>query len=393
MKTVALGELVDFYSGGTPTKSKPEFWQGDVPWFSAKDMKKPRLEDSTEHISNMVFSSTSLRKLPAGTIAMVVRGMILAHTVPIAVLDAEAAINQDLKALLPKREVDTSFLAAMLRAQHATILSQVSTAAHGTKKLDSRVLEELRIPYPPLPEQRRIAAILDHADALRCKRRQVLAHLDSLTQSIFHDMFGHLAATTPLSDMVEEFRYGTSNKAGQSGWPTLRIPNVIGGALDTNEVKTVIVTTAELERLKLRDGDLLFVRTNGNPDNVGRCAVFTHDAVAGAGRHSTDWIYASYLIRARLNGSVHPQFLAAYLRTHQGRRHLKGRAKTSAGQYNINIEGIGGVLVPAVEFPRQSEFVSLSSRVEAQARIVRAAAAAANELFASLQSRAFRGEL
>lgn len=78
----------------------------------------------------------------------------------------------------------------MLRAQHAAILAQVSTAAHGTTKLETRVLESIQIPLPPLDEQRRIAEILDHADALRAKRRQVLAHLDDLAQSIFRDMFG-----------------------------------------------------------------------------------------------------------------------------------------------------------------------------------------------------------
>jgi len=74
--TVALGDVVDFYSGGTPSKSKPKLWQGNVPWFSAKDMKRPRLRDSADHVADDVFSSTPLRKLPAGTIAMVVRGMI-----------------------------------------------------------------------------------------------------------------------------------------------------------------------------------------------------------------------------------------------------------------------------------------------------------------------------
>lgn len=197
MRTVALGEVVDFYSGGTPPTSEPQFWNGGIAWFSAKDMKKPRLLDSTDHVSEAAFKSTSLRKLPAGTVAIVVRGMILAHTVPISILDVEAAINQDLKALLPRGDIDPSFLAAMLRAQHDTILAQVSSAAHGTKRLESRVLEEIRIPVPSLTEQRRIAAILDRADAVRAKRRQVLAHLDTLTQSIFHSMFGsdgtHLA--------------------------------------------------------------------------------------------------------------------------------------------------------------------------------------------------------
>lgn len=393
MTTVALGDVVDFYSGGTPSKSRPELWQGNVPWFSAKDMKRPRLRDSADHVADDVFSSTPLRKLPAGTIAMVVRGMILAHTVPISILDVDAAINQDLKALIPKRDLDTSFLAAMLRAQHATILSQVSTAAHGTKKLDSRVLENLRIPFPPVAEQRRIAAILDHADALRAKRRQVLGHFDALPQSIFHDMFGNATATVPLSDLVEGFRYGTSNKSGHGGHPTLRIPNVIGGGITTAEIKTVEVGAAELGRLTLCDGDLLFVRTNGNPDNVGRSAIFSKAAVESAGFGDEPWIYASYLIRARLTGEVLPNFVAAYLATPQGRKQLRERSKTSAGQYNINVESLSSVVLPAVPLAEQRHFASRAETIDVNRGRFRTAASADDVLFASLQSRAFRGEL
>lgn len=272
-------------------------------------------------------------------------------------------------------------------------LRSFSNKTTNISNLNLKLTAQLSVPVPPLGEQRRIVAILDQAEALRAKRRQILVHLDCLTQSIFQDMFGYLSETVPLSELVEEFRYGTSNKAGHSGSPTLRIPNVVNGTIDTREIKVVNVTTAELARLKLRDGDLLFVRTNGNPDNVGRCAVFTHDAVAAAGQQRSDWIFASYLIRARLNVSTHPAFLAAYLRTQTGRRHLKNRSKTSAGQYNINIEGIGSVPVPAVEYRRQSDFLDRNSRLEAQAKLVRSAAAADDELFASLQSRAFRGEL
>lgn len=184
MNTVALSEIVEFTSGGTPSKANPAFWNGDVPWFSAKDIKKPRLTDSADHISETVFTATSLRRLPADTVVLVVRGMILAHTVPIAVLAVESAINQDLKALLPKREVDPTFLAAMLRAQHGTILSQVSTAGHGTKKLDSRVLENIRIPLPELDEQRRVAAILDLAANQRTAMDSMLRLQDELIESL-----------------------------------------------------------------------------------------------------------------------------------------------------------------------------------------------------------------
>jgi type I restriction enzyme S subunit len=184
VNTVALSEIVEFTSGGTPSKANPTFWDGDVPWFSAKDIKKPRLTDSADHICESVFTATSLRRVPANTVVLVVRGMILAHTVPIAVLAVEAAINQDLKALLPKQDVDSTFLAAMLRAQHSTILSQVSTAGHGTKKLDSRVLESIRIPLPELDEQRRIAAVLDLAAGQRTAIESMLGLQDELIGSL-----------------------------------------------------------------------------------------------------------------------------------------------------------------------------------------------------------------
>lgn len=183
---VALSEIVKFTSGGTPSKANTAYWNGDVPWFSAKDIKKPRLTDSTDHISEEVFASTPLRKLPENTVVLVVRGMILAHTVPIAVLGVEAAINQDLKALLPKEgvDVDPTFLAAMLRAQHGTILSQVSTAGHGTKKLDSRVLESIRIPFPAPEEQRRVAKVFDLAAHQRASIESMLELQDELIDSL-----------------------------------------------------------------------------------------------------------------------------------------------------------------------------------------------------------------
>jgi type I restriction enzyme S subunit len=392
--TIRLSELVEFHSGGTPSKAINAYWDGDVPWFSAKDFKRRRLFDSIDHISNHAVERTGLRKLPPGTIALVVRGMILAHTVPISVIETEAAVNQDVKALIPKRQVDGSFLAAMLRAQHTVILSKVSTAAHGTKKLETRVLGELEIPLPPLDEQRRIAAILDQADAIRAKRRQVLAHLDSLTQAVFQEMFGSVAGHVPFAALVDEFRYGTSGKSGQSGFPTLRIPNVVGGAIDTHEIKTVEVDAAEFRRLQLRGGDLLFVRTNGNPDNVGRCSAFDASVVQRRSEWAAgEWIYASYLIRARLLTPTVPAFVAEFFASKSGRRQLRSNSKTSAGQYNINIAGLSAVEVPLVAPQAQQSFADRTNVIRAHRTVQGTALATDDALFASLQSRAFKGEL
>lgn len=251
----------------------------------------------------------------------------------------------------------------------------------------------LPVSVPALDEQRRIAAILDRADAIRTKRRHALAHLDSVTQSIFQDMFGEVTATRSLSTFVNDFRYGTSNKSGLSGLPTLRIPNVVGGGIDLSDVKTVAVTEGEASRLALRDGDLLFVRSNGNPDNVGRCAVFTTAALAGGGIDTKRWIFASYLIRARPLEPDAAPFLAAYLGTVEGRRALRERAKTSAGQYNVNIESIGSVPVPDVHHEHRARFIERLRKVDDQRAMILEQSFADDELFASLQSRAFRGEL
>lgn len=391
--TATLGDLVDFYSGGTPAKSKPEYWQGAVPWFSAKDMKAPRLADSIDHVSENVFTQTPLRRIPAGTIAMVVRGMILAHTVPISILDRDCAINQDLKALIPRRPVDTTFLAAMIRAQHDKILADVSHAAHGTTKLESHVLANIEVPLPPLDEQRRIAAILDHVDAISARRRKTIAHLEELVHSVFEQTTSSNDSIL-LGDVAEEFRYGTSEKSAPTGTPTLRIPNVVGGRLDLTDVRVVPVEERAIQRLALRDGDILFVRSNGNAGHIGRSAIFHTDRTRGTELEGLPIAFASYLIRMRpaLN-SVVPEFIHAYLSSPTGRRALLSTARTSAGQYNVNIEGLRNLELPFVPLETQKIFAVRVNEI-CQARLAAERhLTTLKVLFESLQARAFAGEL
>lgn len=271
------------------------------------------------------------------------------------------------------------------------------TGSAGQRRVPKHYLESLSIPLPPIPEQRRIAAILDQADALRAKRREALAQLDILTQSIFIEMFGDALTSNSrvaLSHYIEEFRYGTSNKSGAEGYPALRIPNVTSGSLDLKELKTVEVDDSEFQRLKLCDGDLLFVRTNGNPDNVGRCAVFNPLKVSDSGFDSSEFIYASYLIRARMKSdTVLPVVLQQYLSFGEGRQALRARSKTSAGQFNINTEGLGTLPIPSFPMTLQVAFIARKEAIEQQQTIQRSSLGELDTLFASLQHRAFQGQL
>lgn len=392
MRTVALGEIVDLYSGGTPSKAKAEYWNGDVPWFSAKDMKQPRLSQSQDHISESVFSETPLRRLPAGTVAMVVRGMILAHTVPISILDVPSAINQDLKALLPRRDVDPTFLAAMLRAQHATILAQVSTAAHGTKKLETRVLEDLRLPLPSLPEQRRIAAILDQADALRSKRRQALAHLDTLTQSTFHDMFGDpddaidVIRFHEVADLSGGRNLVAEDAAAASPYRVLRISAVTSGEYKHWESKPLPPGYEPPTSHLVRPGDLLMSRAN-TTELVGAVA-YVRQTPPNLALPDKIWRF-----EWRTPNSV-PTFYHALFRTESLRRRISRLSSGTGGSMkNISKAKLESLALPRVDAQEQMGFEARVNAVNAQRDRMQRALAADDELFASLQSRAFRGEL
>jgi type I restriction enzyme S subunit len=200
---------------------------------------------------------------------------------------------------------------------------------------------------------------------------------------------------TPLGEIVEEFRYGTSNKASQSeGYPTLRIPNVVGGNIDATDLKSVPLSDAYFNRLKLVDGDVLFVRTNGNPDYVGRSAVFTLAKANAFGTEKAEWAYASYLIRARPKTKIlNPWFLQAYLSHPLGKKALKERSKTSAGQFNINTDGLGSIPIPIAPIERQIEFETVVAGLAPMTLSLFAAEQHSGSLFESLQHRAFRGEL
>lgn len=183
-RSARLTDVCELHSGGTPTTSEQSFWVGSTPWFSPKDLKQEYLYAAADHVSTSALEAFSLVMLPAGTVVFVVRGMILAHTFPVAVLGVPAAINQDLKALIPTAPLDTEFLAACLRVQAGHVLQQVSRSAHGTKRLDYKALERVRILLPPLELQREYSRRVERIQRLKAAQQASLRQLGSLFASL-----------------------------------------------------------------------------------------------------------------------------------------------------------------------------------------------------------------
>ena len=306
-------------------------------------------------------------------------------------------LNQHIFKVLPKPGVNPDFLFFALKS----VVAELESKTHGStmKHVVRGDFEDTCIHLPDADGQRRIVDLLSRAEGIVRLRRQAQQKLDALASAMFIDTFGD-PVTNPkgwteqgLGTVVEEFRYGTSQKSGDQGYPTLRIPNVIGNSLDPGDMKLVAVPKAEADRIRLVDGDVLFVRTNGNPDNVGRSAVYESSVLDRAGFDGKDCLYASYLIRARLDRrKVDPFYLQAFLSSAEGRKRIRGEARTSAGQFNINTKGLASVVVPLPALELQTKFVRRCRPVAGLVELQAAASQKATVAFEGLLARAFSAE-
>ncbi|HCF2410319.1 restriction endonuclease subunit S [Pseudomonas paraeruginosa] len=176
-----LKHLVRFRSGGTPSKDNLEFWNGDIPWASAKDLKQEVLADTIDHLNQSAIESGAASLVPSGSILVVVRGMILARLFPVVETLVPMAINQDLKALVPSGKLNSRYLAHLLRGSSAESLSRLEEAGHGTKALRMENWVSIELPVPPLHEQLAIIEMLDiqtaRLDSLADKTERSIALL------------------------------------------------------------------------------------------------------------------------------------------------------------------------------------------------------------------------
>lgn len=191
---VPLGEIGEWRGGGTPSKSRPEFWKGELPWVSPKDMKVLHISDAQDHISEVAVEGSSVRLIPPGSLLMVVRGMILARAFPVALTIREVTINQDMKALLPFEPETTTYLLTALRAFEPEVLAAIEHSSHGTCKLKTEFLQNFVIPIPPLAEQRRIVEKVDElmtlVDALETQLATARTAADKLLAAAVAELTG-----------------------------------------------------------------------------------------------------------------------------------------------------------------------------------------------------------
>jgi type I restriction enzyme S subunit len=187
-------ELCEIWSGGTPRKSVADYWNGDVPWVSGKDLKAPSLDDAIDHVSEAGVDAGS-RIAPAGAVLLLVRGMGLAKDLPVAVINRSMAFNQDVKALVSRGQYPGQFLRSAIYAGKDRLLSQIVPSAHGTMTLSLNDVETFKVACPSdSTEAKDIVAILDTLDHKIDLHQRKRAVLDDLFKALLHKlMTGEIA--------------------------------------------------------------------------------------------------------------------------------------------------------------------------------------------------------
>lgn len=399
-ETKPLGEVCQFRGGGTPSKQRKDFWNGSIPWVSPKDMKSVEISDSIDHITDSAIKSSATTLIPSGSILLVVRSGILARTVPIGITSRELAVNQDLKALVPGSDVDPWFLYYALKANEQALLATVTRGAT-VHRLSSDVVKSLRIPLPPLEEQKRIVAILDAAfadiDAAEASTRLEAQSVDVLFQEVLDGSIrdiGDQISTVRLEDVLSvQPRNGWSPPAAfhsDSGTPVLTLSAVTGFTYDGTRIKFTSANTDADAHYWVKPGDLLITRSN-TPKLVGHVAI--------CGEVPSPTIYPDLVMRLRVNNDVTtPEFLYWSLRTTRARTYMS----ESSGGASQTMSKITKAVVQRFELqlpplPAQDAAVGLIQEVQAEVnqlrRLLQRKAGALTDLRQSLLHQAFSGQL
>ena len=370
---VPLGEVVDFIGGGTPSRDVNHYWNGEIPWASVKDFKGPSIDSTLESITHEGLSASSSALIPAGHVIMPTR-MALGKA---AINSIDVAINQDLKALKPKTRIDTRYLL------HAILSRAKEIQSHGkgatVQGITIERLRAIKVPLPPLEEQRRIAAILDKAGSLQKLSQSAITKLHQTLESSFRRL-STITACNCASKRLEEVVDAIIDYRGKSPEKTAEgIPLITarlikeGRILGATEFIAPESYSEWMRRGMPKQGDVVF--TTEAP--LGQVAQIDNPDVALAQR--------LVLLRGK-SKELDNTYLRFALRMNSVAEQIRKRA-TGSTVLGIRQKELRQIEIPLPALEVQRDFARLALAIEGEIQRLRQRADSVQALKDSLANR------
>ena len=371
-------ELEDLISkiegGGTPSRTNPVFWNGQVPWATVKDLKGIRLSVTEESITEQGLSTSASRLVPANTPIIATR-MAVGKVV---VFDKAVAINQDLKAIYPSPRLDAEFLLYWYSA-HSDQIAKLATGST-VKGIRLEILRALPLTLPPLPEQQKIATILSSVDDVIEKTRAQIDKLkdlktgmmqELLTQGIGHTEFkdspvGRIPKdwyVAKIDDLVSKVGSGITPKGGsdtylESGIPLIRSQNVHSEGLRLEDVSFISLEQHnKMRNSQLKGNDVLLNITGAS---IGRCYYLPSDfGEANVNQHVC-------IIRPKKDLCNHI-YLALFLNAQEGQRQIMS-LQAGGNREGLNFQQVRSIALALPPVAEQIEIAKTVSSIESNIR-------------------------
>lgn len=348
---VRLGDVCTIVSGTTPKTGTKEYWDGELNWITPAELSDDIdiIYKTERKITNKAVTDSSLKLLPVGTVLLSSRAPIG----KVAIVGSPMYCNQGFKNLICSNSIFNKFLYWFLKGKKDFLNSLGRGATF--KEISKSIVADIQIPLPPLSEQKRIADILDKATELIALRKQQIEKLDLLVKSRFIEMFGDPVEnpfgwpTRPLLNMGY-CKNGMNFHTGDSGIEIhclgvgdFKDYSIIDG---TDHLPKISLKETPPEESMLKDGDILFVRSNGNKALVGRSLVVYP--------RNTPTTYSGFCIRYRLtSGEVNRAYLLRVLKTDSMRTKMAGRG---ANIQNLNQQILATLDIPTPPIDLQEQF-------------------------------------
>jgi len=385
IKQVCIGDFCQTGSGGTPSRSKAaRYFGGQIPWVKSGELRETIITKTKETITEEGLKESAAKLLPANALLVALYGATVGR---IGILGIQAATNQAVCYIIPdENRANQRYLYYALQSKVPFWLSK--RVGGGQPNISQGIIKDTKIPLPPLSEQKRIADILDKADAIRRKRQETVDLSGRFLKSEFIRRFGNSSdspfAIVSLNEVCEKITDGAHRTPTyvNSGVPFLRVTDIHNSTIDWRRVKYIPHSEHEdlIKRCNPELGDVLYSKngTIGIPKYIDWHQPFS--------------IFVSLALLKPIKDRLHGRFLESFLQTPFALKQATAHSKTLTVT-NLHLVEIRKICLPLPPLSLQNEWVEFSDYFNKKREHLVKASAESDDLFNSLVQRAFKGEL